>query len=91
MEASCMSPPKGERPAPRILEIDLPYLRDLLRSAWMFAVGVMDAYLCDAYCFVLASTLRAQSLDSAVELPSFIWRIEIPIGAILKPYSRRPN
>jgi hypothetical protein len=29
---------------------------DLLRSAWMFAVGALDAYFCDAYTDLIAAT-----------------------------------
>jgi hypothetical protein len=30
---------------------------DLLRSGWMFAVGALDAYFCDAYTDVVAATI----------------------------------
>ncbi len=64
---------------------------DLLRSAWMFAVGAMDAYFCDAYAHFLATTLQAKSLQPTVVLPAFINKIKIPIGSILSPYANRPN
>ena len=32
---------------------------DVLRSAWMFAVGALDAYFCDAYTDLVATTINA--------------------------------
>ncbi|MDR3638885.1 MAG: hypothetical protein P4L84_34085 [Isosphaeraceae bacterium] len=64
---------------------------DVLRSAWMFAVGAMDAYFCDAYVAVLARTLRGKQLQPNINLPAFIRSIKIPIGSILASYTRRPN
>jgi hypothetical protein len=64
---------------------------DVLRSAWMFAVGAMDAYFCDAYVSLLARTLRAKDLQPAVVLPPFLHKIRIPIGSILEHYAARPN
>jgi hypothetical protein len=64
---------------------------DLLRSGWMFAVGAMDAYFCDAYVSLLVKSLRAKSLQGSVVLPPFISRIEVPIGSILAAYANRPN
>ena len=34
---------------------------DLLRSAWMFAVGALDAYFCDAYTDIIAATASSKS------------------------------
>jgi hypothetical protein len=34
---------------------------DLLRSAWMFGVGAMDAYFSDAYVHMLTTALRAKN------------------------------
>lgn len=64
---------------------------DVLRSAWMFAVGAMDAYFCDAYVSLLARTLRGKQLQAAVNLPTFVRSIRIPIGSILASYGSRPN
>ena len=36
-------------PLPRTNAAEQMLRSDLLRSAWMFAVGAMDAYFCDAY------------------------------------------
>jgi hypothetical protein len=64
---------------------------DILRSAWMFAVGAMDAYFCDAYADLIASTLMAKSNQPPVALPDFIGKIEIPVTAILEDYQVRRN
>lgn len=64
---------------------------DVLRSAWMFAVGAMDAYFCDAYVSLLARTLRGKQLQPTVNLPPFVRSIKVPIGSILSSYTSRPN
>lgn len=64
---------------------------DLLRNGWMFAVGAMDAYFCDAYVHCITTTLRSKSLQGSVVLPAFIKNIRIPIGSILSAYANRPN
>ena len=64
---------------------------DVLRSAWMLAVGAMDAYFCDAYTDLIAKTLRAKSLQPGVTLPRFVKDLKIPIGSVLAPYQAREN
>ena len=64
---------------------------DLLRSAWMFAVGAMDAYYCDAYTDVVAAAIIAKSRQAAITLPVFLYEIKFPIGAILEPYPNNQN
>lgn len=64
---------------------------DLFRSAWMFAVGAVDAYFCDAYSDIVAATLIAKSLHPSAELPAFFQEIRLPVRAILRPYPARPN
>src|SRR6266536_6503215 len=64
---------------------------DILRSAWMLAVGAMDAYFCDAYVAVVVLTLRAKSIQASVDVPPFIRSIRLPIGSMLAAYANRPN
>jgi hypothetical protein len=64
---------------------------DVLRSAWMFAVGAMDAYFCDAYADLVAATLQAKSYEAAVVLPEFVTKIKVPVVTILAPYAARTN
>src|SRR5207253_9147395 len=64
---------------------------DLLRSAWMFAVGAMDAYFCDAYTDLVAATLISKSRHPAMNLPEFFYDIRFPIRAILEPYANNEN
>jgi hypothetical protein len=64
---------------------------DLFRSAWMFAVGALDAYFCDAYTDLVAATIISKSRHPAMTLPPFFNRIEFPVRAILESYARNTN
>jgi hypothetical protein len=64
---------------------------DLLRSAWMFAVGSMDAYFCDAYTDIVAATIISKSRHQAMTLPDFFYNIRFPVRAILEPYAVNVN
>jgi len=64
---------------------------DLLRSAWMFAVGALDAYVCDADTDVVAATIISKSRRPAIELPDWFHEIRFPVRAILEPYARNVN
>jgi hypothetical protein len=59
---------------------------DLLRSAWMFAVGALDAYFCDAYTDVVAATANSKSRQPAIMLPEWVYEIKFPIRAVLEEY-----
>lgn len=59
---------------------------DLLRSAWMFAVGALDAYFCDAYTDVIAATASSKSRQSTIVLPEWFYDVKFPLRAILEPY-----
>lgn len=72
-------------PAERLLH------SDLLRSAWMFAVGAMDAYFCDAYTDFVAATVISKSRYPAAVLPDFFYEIKFPVRAILEPYAKNDN
>ena len=63
---------------------------DLLRSAWMFAVGALDAYFCDAYTDLIAATVSSKSRQPTIALPEFFYEIRFPIRAILEEYAN-PN
>lgn len=64
---------------------------DLLRSAWMFAVGAMDAYFCDAYTDIVAAAIISKNRYPAANLPDFFYEIRFPIRAILESYVNREN
>ena len=64
---------------------------DILRSSWMYAVGAMDAYFCDAYADLIAKTLRAKSLQSSISLTSKIAQMTFPVGVIFAPAQMREN
>jgi len=59
------------------------------RSAWMFAVGALDAYFCDAYTDIVAASLSAKSRQSSMVLPEFFYGIKLPVRAILEPYTNQ--
>jgi hypothetical protein len=63
---------------------------DLLRAGWMFAVGALDAYFCDAYTDIVAATANSKSRQSNVVLPRWVLEIQIPIRAVLEVYNN-PN
>ena len=64
---------------------------DILRSSWMFAVGALDAYFCDAYTDIAAATIIAKSRQPNVTLPDFFYDIKFPVRAILEPYTQNEN
>lgn len=59
---------------------------DLLRSSWMFTIGALDAYFCDAYSDLVAATVSSKSRQPAVNLPGWFYEIKFPIRAILEDY-----
>lgn len=64
---------------------------DVLRSGWMFAVGALDAYFCDAYTDIVAATIIAKSRQQNINLPDFFYDIKFPVRAILEPYTQNEN
>jgi hypothetical protein len=64
---------------------------DLLRSGWMFAVGALDAYFCDAYTDIVAASIISKSRYAAMVLPDFFLEIKFPVRAILEPYTNNFN
>ncbi len=64
---------------------------DLLRSGWMFAIGAIDAYFCDAYTDIVAATIISKSRHQAAILPDFFYEIRFPVRAILEPYAMNDN
>jgi hypothetical protein len=63
---------------------------DLLRSAWMFAVGALDAYFCDAYTDLVAATVSSKARQPSITLPEFFYEIKFPVRSILEEYDN-PN
>src|ERR1700688_129530 len=60
---------------------------DLLRSSWMFAIGALDAYFCDAYTDLVAASVSSKRRQSAINLPDWFCEIKFPIRAILEDYT----
>jgi len=62
---------------------------DVLRSGIMFATGALDAYLCDAYSWVVGGTLIAKDRQKSVSLPPAFLEIHLPVTAYLDHYGER--
>lgn len=73
-------------PLPRGTDAERLIRSDLLRSAWMFAVGALDAYFCDAYTDIIAATASSKSRQPTVALPTWFYDIKFPLRAILEKY-----
>ena len=63
---------------------------DLYRSSWMFAVGALDAYFCDAYTDVLARLLRAKTEEPGITVKA-LTGVLIPIEVVLDQHAMREN
>jgi len=59
---------------------------DLLRSSWMFAIGALDAYFCDAYTDVVAAAIISKNRQNNITLPEWFYDIKFPIRAIVEDY-----
>jgi len=57
---------------------------DLKRSSWMFAVGALDAFFCDAYGDLLARVLRAKQVEPPIDLPERIKSVKIPAISVIR-------
>ena len=58
--------------------------KDVLRAAWMFAVGAADAFFSDAYADLVARTLRAKDLAPGVPSPDRLGNLKVPVVAIIR-------
>lgn len=50
----------------------------------MMAVGSCDAYFCDAYCDVVARTLRARDIEPNVTIPDRLSKLRVPVIAVIR-------
>lgn len=76
---------------PRATVVQQTLRSDVLRSAWMFAVGALDAYFSDAYTDVIAASIISKSRWPAMELPEFFYDVRFPVRAVLEPYAANMN
>lgn len=60
---------------------------DILRAAWMMAVGACDAYFSDAYADLVSRAIRAKELQPAVAIPDRLNNLKLPVTALLRPAS----
>jgi hypothetical protein len=56
---------------------------DILRSAWMLAVGASDAFFCDAYADLITRTLRAKDLQPSGNLEGKLKNLKVPVSVFL--------
>ncbi|MEC8579806.1 MAG: hypothetical protein VXZ18_03565 [Pseudomonadota bacterium] len=56
---------------------------DILRSAWMTAVGASDAFFCDAYADLVTRTLRAKEREPHGDLRDKLNNLKVPVVAVL--------
>ncbi len=73
-------------PLPRTNAAEQLLRSDLLRSAWMYAVGALDAYFSDAYTDLVAATANSKSRQPAITLPEWVYDIKLPLRAVLEQY-----
>jgi hypothetical protein len=73
-------------PLPHASDTDQLLRSDLLRSAWMFAVGALDAYFCDAYTDVVAAMASSKSRQPEITLPEWAYDIKFPLRAVIEEY-----
>jgi hypothetical protein len=73
-------------PLPQASDAERLVRSDMLRSAWMFAVGALDAYFCDAYTDIIAAMANSKSRQPAIELPEWAYDIKFPLRAVLEKY-----
>jgi len=59
---------------------------DILRTAWMMAVGACDAYFCDAYCDLLVRTFRALDKQKDKKIPDAIANQTVPVKDYIISY-----
>lgn len=57
---------------------------DIYRSAWMMAIGALDAYFCDAFADVLAKILNAKNIDGNITLTDRVNSLRLPISSLLQ-------
>lgn len=80
-----------ERTMPRSNPQEKLVADDVLRSAWMFAVGAMDSYFCDAYTDMVAAALICKQRNPVSILPDWFNKIKISIGAVVVNYPNNGN
>ncbi|MCB2141391.1 hypothetical protein KQH29_00445 [bacterium] len=78
-------------PLPTGNDAEVLLREDILRSAWMFSVGAMDAYFCDAYADIIAATMLCKSREPTVPLPGHVDDLRVPVSTVLEVRPQREN
>ena len=58
---------------------------DMLRAAWMMAVGACDAFFSDAYADLISRAIRAAELQPTAQIPERLKGLKMPVAAVLSP------
>ena len=61
-----------------------PLRDDIMRAAWMTAVGSADAYFCDAYADLIARTLQAKQHEATINIPDRLLNLRIPVVTVIR-------
>lgn len=57
---------------------------DIIRAAWMMAVGASDAYFCDTYADLITRTLQAKDLEPSIDIPDRLSKLKVPVIAVIR-------
>lgn len=57
---------------------------DILRAAYMMAVGSVDAYFCDAYADLVSRSIRAKEKDPTAKIGSKIGNLKLSVTTLLE-------
>ena len=75
-------------PLPRATNAEMLLRADMLRSVWMFTVGALDAYFCDAYTDIIAAMASSKDRQPAITLPEWAYDVKFPLRAVLENYDK---
>jgi hypothetical protein len=56
---------------------------DLRRSSWMFSVGALDAYFCDAFADLIARVLNCKREEPQIVIPDNLQNLKVPAVVVL--------
>lgn len=58
---------------------------DMMRAAWMMAVGACDAFFSDAYADLISRAIRAAEFQPSAQIPERLKALKMPVAAVLNP------
>lgn len=60
---------------------------DIVRASWMMAVGAADAFFCDAYADLIARSLQAKQIETAIPIPDRLLNLKVPVISVIRTSS----